>query len=125
MTGATGSARSPRNRSPTRGWRSSPTPATRCRPRTRSSAGTRAHDLPGGARMRLRLLLAFAAPLAVVLYLLHFNREFVSVRFSETLSLRVPMAVALLGAALAGALAAALLGWGEAALRAFAGWKER
>ena len=75
--------------------------------------------------MRLRLLLAFAAPLAVVLYLLHFNRDFVSVRFSEALSLRVPLAVALMGAALAGALAAALLGWGEAALRAFAGWKER
>ncbi|OGL58583.1 MAG: hypothetical protein A3J27_10900 [Candidatus Tectomicrobia bacterium RIFCSPLOWO2_12_FULL_69_37] len=75
--------------------------------------------------MRLRLLLAFAAPLAVVLYLLHFNRDFVSVRFSEALSLRVPLAVALMGAALAGALAAAFLGWGEAAIRAFAAWKDR
>ncbi|MBI4251292.1 MAG: tetratricopeptide repeat protein [Candidatus Tectomicrobia bacterium] len=75
--------------------------------------------------MRLRPLLAFAGPLAAALYLLHFNRDFVSVRFSEAWSVRAPMAMALLAAALAGAFAAALLGWGEAALRAFAGWKER
>ncbi|MEK6711314.1 MAG: tetratricopeptide repeat protein [Nitrospinota bacterium] len=75
--------------------------------------------------MRLRPLLAFAAPLALILYLLHYNRGFVSLRFSEGWEVRVPLAIALMGAALAGALAAALLGWGEAALRGLAAWRER
>jgi len=66
--------------------------------------------------MRIRVLLALAAPLAAAVYFLHHNRDFISLRLADDWAVRVPLALVVLGAALAGSFAAAVLGWGEAAL---------
>ncbi len=75
--------------------------------------------------MRLRLLLALGGPLAAAVYFLHYNRGLIDLRLSEGWSVRLPLALVFGAAVLLGALAAALLGWGEAGLGAFSRWRLR
>jgi len=75
--------------------------------------------------MKLRQFVALAIPLLLALYLLHYNREFAVLRFSDQFSVRLPLAMLLLGSALIGAFVAAVLGWGSAAVKAVSAWRER
>lgn len=71
--------------------------------------------------MRIRTLLTLAAPVAAAVYFLHYNREFIDLRLADAWSVRAPLALVVLGAALAGSLVASVLGWGGALL----GWLSR
>ncbi len=71
--------------------------------------------------MRIRTLFILAAPLVAAVYFLHYNREIVDLRLTDAWSVRVPLALVALGAALIGSFFASILGWGEAAL----GWFSR
>ncbi len=71
--------------------------------------------------MRIRTLLILLIPVASAVYFLHYNREVIDLHLSDAWSIRVPLALVVIGAALAGSLLASVLGWGEAAL----GWFSR
>ena len=69
--------------------------------------------------MGIRLLLALALPLALAVYILHFNRTIVEFRVAENLSVSMPVVVLIFLSAIGGALLAGLLGWSEAGLAGF------
>lgn len=71
--------------------------------------------------MKIRTLLILAAPVAAAVYFLHFNREIIDLRLTDAWSVRVPLALVVIGAALIGSFLASVLGWGDAAL----GWISR
>ncbi len=75
--------------------------------------------------MRLRLLIALAAPLAAAVYLLHYNRGEIALRLSEDWEVRLPVAGFMLAAALAGAAAAAVFGWVDGVLKALSRGRRR
>lgn len=66
--------------------------------------------------MKIRTLLILAAPVAAAVYFLHYNRGIIELRLTEVWSVRVPLAVVVIGAALIGSFLASILGWGDAAL---------
>ena len=71
--------------------------------------------------MKIRTLLILVAPIVAAVYFLHYNREIIDLRLTDALSVRVPLALVVFGAALIGSFLASILGWGEAAL----GWFSR
>ncbi len=71
--------------------------------------------------MKIRTLLILAVPVAAAVYFLHYNREIIDLRLTDAWSVRVPLALVVIGAALVGSFLASVLGWGEAAL----GWFSR
>ncbi len=71
--------------------------------------------------MKIRTLLGFAAPLSLAVYFLHYNRDIIDLRLAGSWSVRAPLVLVVLGAALLGAFLASVLGWGEATL----GWFSR
>ncbi len=71
--------------------------------------------------MKIRTLLILAAPIAAAVYFLHYNREIIDLRLTDAWSVRVPLALVVIGAALIGSFLATILGWSEAAL----GWFSR
>ncbi len=71
--------------------------------------------------MKLRTLFTLAVPVGAAVYFLHYNREFIDLRFTDAWSVRMPLAFVVLGAALIGSFLASVLGWGEAVL----GWFSR
>ena len=71
--------------------------------------------------MKIRTLLILVAPIVAAVYFLHYNREIIDLRLTDVLSVRVPLALVVFGAALIGSFLASILGWGEAAL----GWFSR
>ena len=71
--------------------------------------------------MKIRTLLILAAPVAAAVYFLHYNREIIDLRLTDDWSVRVPLALVVIGAALIGSFLASVLGWGDATL----GWMSR
>ncbi|MDE0332423.1 MAG: hypothetical protein OXL41_11195 [Nitrospinae bacterium] len=69
--------------------------------------------------MKIRTLLILAVPVAAAVYFLHYNREIIDLRLTDAWSVRVPLALVVIGAALVGSFLASVLGWGEAALSWF------
>ena len=71
--------------------------------------------------MKIRTLLILAVPVAAAVYFLHYNREIIDLRLTDDWSVRVPLALVVIGAALIGSFLASVLGWGDATL----GWISR
>ena len=71
--------------------------------------------------MKIRTLLILVVPVAAAVYFLHYNREIIDLRLTNAWSVRVPLALVVIGAALIGSFFASILGWGDAAI----GWISR
>ncbi|MBT3352880.1 MAG: hypothetical protein HN400_16505, partial [Nitrospinaceae bacterium] len=69
--------------------------------------------------MGIRLLISLALPLALAVYILHFNRSMVDFRVAENFSVSMPIVVLIFISAMGGALLAGLLGWSESGVAGF------